>query len=247
MDRAVVAGRVVRRHQEDMCQAVGIRPSKKYEIGRPSERMARLVSEFTDEPRVQATALFRQLAFRAPMGDEVGHGKNYSLLIDDGTVTLSPLYDSLCTLGYPDLTGKMATKIGSQQSLTKVDRQALIAEARAMGLTEPERTPNWTRLRPGSGPGWTSWVTSSPAHGPANRSSTSSSTVRTDSTEGNPSAPNRPPAVPPPGPSTGRPRAERQARPGSGVGVRHPQRGQFTGMSRARSAMTLAPTEPSDR
>ncbi|HST49133.1 HipA domain-containing protein [Jatrophihabitans sp.] len=137
-DRAVVDGQVVRRHQEDMCQAVGIRPSKKYEIGRPSERMARLLREFTDEPRVQLAALFRQVAFRATVGDEDGHGKNYSVLLDNGTVQLSPLYDSLCTLAYPDLTGRMATKIGAQQSLAKIDRQALIIEGRAMGLTEVE-------------------------------------------------------------------------------------------------------------
>ncbi|HEV2886782.1 MAG TPA: HipA domain-containing protein, partial [Jatrophihabitans sp.] len=93
-DRHVIDGRVIRRHQEDMCQAVGIRPSKKYEIGRPSERMARLLREFADEPRTQLAALFRQVAFRATVGDEDGHGKNYSVLLDNGSVSLSPLYDS---------------------------------------------------------------------------------------------------------------------------------------------------------
>jgi serine/threonine-protein kinase HipA len=137
-DRNVSDGRVVRRHQEDMCQATGIRPSKKYEIGRPSERMARLLREFTDEPRTQLAALFRQLAFRATVGDEDGHGKNYSVLLDDGRVSLSPLYDSLCTLVYPDLTARMATRIGAQQSLARVDRQALITEGWAMGLTATE-------------------------------------------------------------------------------------------------------------
>ncbi|HEX8095489.1 HipA domain-containing protein [Jatrophihabitans sp.] len=137
-DREVLDGRVMRRHQEDMCQAVGIQPSKKYEIGRPSDRMARLLREFAHEPRAQIAALFRQLAFRATVGDEDGHGKNYSVLLDNGLVSLSPLYDSLCTLVYSDLTGRMATKIGAQQSLAKVDRQALITEARAMGLTQAE-------------------------------------------------------------------------------------------------------------
>jgi serine/threonine-protein kinase HipA len=137
-DRAMVDGQVARRHQEDMCQAVGLRPSKKYEIGRPSERMARLLREFTDEPRAQVAALFRQLAFRVTVGDEDGHGKNYSVLLDHGAVRLSPLYDSLCTLIYPDLSGRMATKVGAQQSLAKVDRQALIIEGQAMGLTQAE-------------------------------------------------------------------------------------------------------------
>lgn len=137
-DRQVVNGRITRLHQEDMCQALGIRPSQKYEIGPPSARMARLLREFADEPRAAIAALFNQLAFRAVVGDEDGHGKNYSLLLDDGKVRVAPLYDSLCTLIYPDLTGAMATPIGPHQSLAKVNRQALVEEGRAMGLTEAE-------------------------------------------------------------------------------------------------------------
>jgi len=137
-DRRVVDGQIIRRHQEDMCQAVGIRPSAKYEIGPPSDRMARLLREFADEPRAAIATLFSQLAFRAVVGDEDGHGKNYSLLLDDGKVSLAPLYDSLCTLIYPDLTGTMATPIAAQQSLAKVDRQSLVDEGRAMGMTEAE-------------------------------------------------------------------------------------------------------------
>jgi serine/threonine-protein kinase HipA len=137
-DRQVRADGIARLHQEDMCQAVGLRPADKYAIGRPRERMARLLREFTDAPGAQIQQLFRQLAFRAVVGDEDGHGKNYSLLLADGTVTLAPLYDSLCTLFYPELSGRMAVPIGTRQSLAKVDRAALIEEARAMGLPETE-------------------------------------------------------------------------------------------------------------
>lgn len=137
-DRQVANGQITRLHQEDMCQAVGLRPWKKYEIGPPSGRMARLLREFADEPRRAVAALFDQLAFRAVVGDEDGHGKNYSLLLDDGKVSLAPLYDSLCTLIYPDLTGTMATPIGAQQSLAEVNRQALVEEGRAMGMAEAE-------------------------------------------------------------------------------------------------------------
>ncbi len=63
---------------------------------------------------------------------------NYSLLLDDGRVRLAPLYDSLCTLVYPELSGRMGTPIGAQVSLAKVDRAALLDEARAMGLPASE-------------------------------------------------------------------------------------------------------------
>jgi serine/threonine-protein kinase HipA len=137
-DREVADGKIIRRHQEDMCQATGIRPDHKYQIGRPSERMARLLREFADAPGAELSRLFEQVAFRAIVGDEDGHGKNYSLLLDNGRVSLAPLYDSLCTLIYRDLSGTMASKIGNQLTLAKVDRAALIAEAQAMGIPKSQ-------------------------------------------------------------------------------------------------------------
>ncbi len=51
-DRNVASdGTIHRVHQEDMCQAVGLRPKDKYLIGRPSERMARVLREFADFPQ----------------------------------------------------------------------------------------------------------------------------------------------------------------------------------------------------
>lgn len=134
-DRVVTdAHTVSRRHQEDMCQALGIRPSKKYEIGRPSQRMARLLREQTTDPVSEIRQLFRQVAFRVVIGDADGHGKNYSVRLDDGEVTLAPLYDCLCTLAYPELSENMGTPVGRQQDLARVDRQALLEEASAMGV-----------------------------------------------------------------------------------------------------------------
>lgn len=137
-DRRTSADHVVRSHQEDMCQALGIRPIDKYQIGRPSARMAHLLRTFADSPRDAVHGLFRQVAFRTVVGDEDGHGKNYAVLLDGGKVTLAPLYDSICTLAYPELTGKMAAPIGRQSTLTKVDREALLEEASAMRISTPD-------------------------------------------------------------------------------------------------------------
>jgi serine/threonine-protein kinase HipA len=145
-DRRIVDGRIARVHQEDMCQALGIRPQDKYEIGRPSERMAKILRTWAVSARTEIDRLFRQVAFRCVVGDEDGHGKNYSLLLQDGEVTLAPLYDSLCTLAYPELTGHMGTRVGTQVNLARVDRAALLAEARAMGLTESEATASLDEL-----------------------------------------------------------------------------------------------------
>lgn len=131
----VVRGRKVRRlHQEDMCQALGIRAAQKYEIGRPSGRMSDVLRTFTESPQAELERLFRQVVFRVLVGDEDSHGKNFSLLLTGGRVTLAPMYDSLCTLWYPSLSGKMAAPIGSIESLLRVTPEALLDEANQMGL-----------------------------------------------------------------------------------------------------------------
>lgn len=131
-------GQIERLHQEDMCQAAGLRPKDKYTIGRPSEPMMRLLRDNAESPRTQIARLFQQVAFRAIVGDEDGHGKNYSLILDDGAVRLAPLYDSQCTLIYPNLTRDMGAQIGTRTNLAKVDRAALLDEAKAMALTTAE-------------------------------------------------------------------------------------------------------------
>ena len=103
--------------------------------------MTRLLQVNADSPREQIATLFRQIAFRAIVGDEDGHGKNYSLILDDGSVRLAPLYDSLCTLIYPKLAGNMGAQLGTRTSLAKVDRTALVEEATAMTLTSPPVGP----------------------------------------------------------------------------------------------------------
>jgi serine/threonine-protein kinase HipA len=133
-DRVVRGRKVLRLHQEDMCQALGIRAAQKYEIGRPSARMAGVLRVFTESPQSELERLFRHVVFRVLIGDEDSHGKNHSLLLADGRVTLAPMYDSLCTLLYPLLSGMMAAPIGRFESLLRVTPDALVDEAREMGI-----------------------------------------------------------------------------------------------------------------
>lgn len=139
-DRVVdpVSNTVTRRHQEDMCQAVGLRPRDKYSIGRPSQRMATLLRSVPTAAGTDARTLFAQVVFRAIVGDEDGHGKNYGLIIADGQVALSPLYDSLSTMAYPELSGRMGAPIGRQENLASVDIDALVEEGLACGIGDHE-------------------------------------------------------------------------------------------------------------
>jgi hypothetical protein len=72
------------------------------------------------------------------VGDKDGHGRDDSLMLNDGEVTPAPLDDSLCTLQYEELSGMMATKIGALQSLAEVDRSAVLDEAWALGMRQQD-------------------------------------------------------------------------------------------------------------
>ncbi len=115
-DRKNVNGEVKRLHQEDFCQALGIAPEMKYEReGGPSVLAClELVQRFSSKPARDRLALLRRVLFNYIIGNADAHGKNFSLLYRQAKPDLSPAYDLLCTEIYPDLTQKMAMKIGGR-------------------------------------------------------------------------------------------------------------------------------------
>lgn len=100
-DRKVDASGLVERiHQEDMCQATGVAPDKKYqEDGGPSLR--RIVAILTAIDPESLPRLVRAITVNVLVGNGDAHAKNYSLLhSQSGSMTLSPLYDVMSTLVY---------------------------------------------------------------------------------------------------------------------------------------------------
>jgi serine/threonine-protein kinase HipA len=115
-DRANDGGNVVRLHQEDFCQALGLPPSRKYEEeGGPSfAACVRVVTEISANPARDVEALIRWIVFCALLGNADGHGKNLSLLRHgDGRWRLAPFYDLVCTAAYPQLERYLAMHVGS--------------------------------------------------------------------------------------------------------------------------------------
>lgn len=98
-----------RLHQEDFCLALGRLPSRKYESEqRPEKLLAtcfNLLDQLGDEGLVSAPALERQrllnqVIVNVLLHNPDAHLKNYALLLrDTGKISVSPLYDSLCTYG----------------------------------------------------------------------------------------------------------------------------------------------------
>lgn len=117
-DRQAAGDRLLRVHQEDICQALSIHPARKYQSqGGPSPRkIARLLREVIP-PRLADEAVWRffdALAWNWLIAGTDGHAKNYSLLLAGANVRLAPFYDIASALPYRTHERKLrlAMKIG---------------------------------------------------------------------------------------------------------------------------------------
>ncbi len=143
-DRRPVDGELARIHQEDVCQALGVPPSRKYqnEGGPGADDIARLFRAVMPA-RVAEEAIWRfldALAWNWLIAGTDAHAKNYSLLLANGQVRLAPLYDVASALPY-DLHEKklrLAMKIGGDYRVFPW-RDAWPKAAEDLGL-DPERT-----------------------------------------------------------------------------------------------------------
>lgn len=110
-------GSIRRLHQEDFCQALGIPSEIKYQSeGGPSLATCfALIREASTAPALDLIALLDAVIFNLLIGNHDAHAKNFSLLyMPDRSVRLAPLYDLVSTVFYPELTDRMAMRIGKQ-------------------------------------------------------------------------------------------------------------------------------------
>jgi serine/threonine-protein kinase HipA len=133
-----------RLHQEDFCQALGIVSEMKYQKeGGPSLKQCfALLREISSTPVIDLSRLLDAVIFNYLVGNNDAHGKNFSLLYrgigtDDMQVSLSPLYDSLSTVYYPEVSRSMAMKLGGQYSSEKVTPPNFEQFAEEAGLAKP--------------------------------------------------------------------------------------------------------------
>jgi serine/threonine-protein kinase HipA len=126
-------GTVERVHQEDMCQAFGIPPARKYEEDRgPSLRqMAQLIGEVSGREAVEA--LLRATTLNELIGNGDAHAKNFSLLhAPDGVIRFAPLYDLMSSRLYGDT--RLAMRIDGEYHMDRVGARQLMDEAATWGI-----------------------------------------------------------------------------------------------------------------
>lgn len=131
-----------RLHQEDFCQALGVVSEKKYQNeGGPSLKQCfALLREASTAPVIDLQHLLDAVIFNFLISNYDAHGKNFSIVYrahEGYSSRFSPLYDLVCTEYYPDLSKKMAMKIGGEYLSEKVFPRDFEKLAEEAGLARP--------------------------------------------------------------------------------------------------------------
>ena len=139
-DRQPSGNNIIRVHQEDICQALGVLPTKKYQNeGGPSPvDVIELLRSASTDRVTDVDTFVDALAFNWLIGGTDAHAKNYSLLLANGpTIRLAPLYDIASILPYDQVDArkiKLAMKIGGDYEVSQI------------GLREWQKFARETRL-----------------------------------------------------------------------------------------------------
>jgi serine/threonine-protein kinase HipA len=117
---------ILRVHQEDTCQSLGIMPTKKYqnEGGPGVVHLVELLRTYSSAREEDVSNFVGAIGFNWLVAGTDAHAKNYSLLIAGGSrVRLAPLYDVASILPYHDIDlhkAKLAMTIGGEHLLLQV-------------------------------------------------------------------------------------------------------------------------------
>ena len=134
-----VEGGVRRIHQEDFCQALAVAPERKYagEGGPALKDCFALLRRVAARPAVDLLKLLDAVIFNLIAGNADAHGKNFSLLHDEAGPRLAPFYDLLSTIAWPELSPRLAMKIGRCSTLETIDIDGWRTFAADAGLGLP--------------------------------------------------------------------------------------------------------------
>jgi serine/threonine-protein kinase HipA len=139
-DRAPSHGTVRRIHQEDMCQALALQPTRKYESdGGPSlANVAALLARHSSDASVDVARFFDANILNWLVAGPDAHAKNYSILHAAGPDhRFAPVYDVITALPYPRLAkggATLAMAVGGERTIGAITGDHWRAAARAVEL-----------------------------------------------------------------------------------------------------------------
>lgn len=132
-DRTMLPTGVARRsHIEDVAQALGLPPERKYDV--TAKQVIDLLQGHAapDEPYT----FVRMMAFNIIIGNADAHAKNYSLNLDEERPRLTPIYDAMPTTVWADLNPSLAMKISGARRSQEVAPDHWAKLARTSDLDE---------------------------------------------------------------------------------------------------------------
>ncbi|WP_067974328.1 type II toxin-antitoxin system HipA family toxin [Mycolicibacter icosiumassiliensis] len=125
-------------HQEDMCQALSVHPSLKYQsdggpaVGDIADLLGRLPIE---DREVNAERVFKALAYHVLIGGTDAHAKNYSLVLIGSRAQVSPLYDAASAAAYDQHERLQSSmKIGDHWTMLDVTNSDWRKVGRRLGI-----------------------------------------------------------------------------------------------------------------
>lgn len=98
-----------RLHAEDLAQALGLPPEKKYAVS--AGEIISLLKPI-DSAGILRRAFLDQLILNSLLGNADAHAKNYSLLLRPNDISFAPIYDVVPLFLYPDVKQELAMTIG---------------------------------------------------------------------------------------------------------------------------------------
>ena len=140
-DRTLQAGKTLRIHQEDCCQALGLDNLQKYASESNSTKsdptllgIARLLVSHAENPLAELERLFAQMVTNVALGNTDAHAKNYAFLHKGNTITLSPMYDVVPALEITPGVLTMGMRINGKIRIDRIGGCELLSEGKSWGI-----------------------------------------------------------------------------------------------------------------
>lgn len=128
---------------EDFAQILGKPRGREFDGKYDSsyEEAADVIARFSGRARIDLARYFRLVVFNLVLGNADAHLKNFSLLESEAGLRLSPAYDLINTLVYPDYERNVALEIeGAKRAFDTLDRALVERLGAAIGLPKTEVT-----------------------------------------------------------------------------------------------------------
>lgn len=119
-DRIQEEDNVVRIHQEDFCQALGLPPEFKYQSEGGPDLLSCInaIRKWSTKPGKDVIAFIDWVIFNVFIGNCDSHAKNVSFIFAKNGPELAPFYDLISTIVYEGLSDKLSMDIGDENRIS---------------------------------------------------------------------------------------------------------------------------------